>query len=371
MKILQLSKFYPPVFGGVEQVAWDISEGLYEYYKLPADVLCVNDKNKTETEEHSYHITRAASLGTLYSTSMSFSFINEWRKVKDDYDIVHVHLPNPLAVLAIFIFRTKADIVLHWHSDIVKQKKLLKLFRPLQNWILRRAKKVIVTSPVYGEQSSCLSEYQHKIECIPIGIAADRLKYDPVLVERIKNQYAGKRIVFSLGRLIYYKGFEFLIEAARELPDDIIVLIGGKGELDHTLQALIEKNALQDKVYLLGGVPFSELGSYYQACDLFCLPSIHESEAFGVVQLEAMSFAKPIVSTNIPKSGVAWVNSDGVSGSIVPPADSHALAQGIIKVLNDKERLGASAKDRYEKEFTKEKMISHIFSLYQLLSRNS
>ncbi|TDN55094.1 rhamnosyl/mannosyltransferase [Buttiauxella sp. JUb87] len=367
MKVLQLSKFFPPVFGGVEQVAWDISDGFDNMYSTPIDVLCVNDKNLNENDGVNYKILRSATIGVLFSTPISFSFINKWRRIRNNYNIIHVHLPNPLAVLALFLFRTEAKIVLHWHSDIVKQKKLLRLFRPLQNWILARADKIIVTSPVYGESSNCLRHVQSKIECIPIGIDERRFDENYTFLSTLQKKYKGKKIVFSLGRLIYYKGFEYLIDAARELPDNIVILIGGKGELLESLRKKIIDNELNHKVVLLGGIPSEALDSYYQLCDVFCLPSIHESEAFGVVQLEAMRHAKPLISTKIPKSGVSWVNQNQETGIVVEPCDSSALAKAIITILQGNNNFGHNAEKRFLTMFTKKLMIHKLHTLYRSL----
>jgi rhamnosyl/mannosyltransferase len=364
MKVLQVCKFFPPVFGGIEQVAYDISDGFCSFYSKAIDVLCVNNKSQNSEEDVGYKIYRCGILGVLFSTPISFSFIKKWRVIRNDYDIIHLHLPNPLAVLALFLFPTKSKIVIHWHSDIVKQKKLLLLFKPLQAWILNRADCIIVTSPVYGDTSPTLKPYQQKLVCIPIGIAENKMPSNLLFEDMLRQKYAGKRIVFSLGRLVYYKGFEFLVKATKELPDDIVILIGGEGELQEQLTVLIRELELTDRVILLGGIPYDQLSSYYKLCDLFCLPSIHESEAFGVVQLEAMSFRKPLVSTNIINSGVPWVNQNGFSGVVVEPSNPKSLANGILSVFEDIEVLSENAYVRFQDNFTKDKMIESTERLY-------
>jgi rhamnosyl/mannosyltransferase len=367
MKVLQICKFFPPVFGGIEQVAYDISDGFSSLYSRAIDVLCVDKKPESSEENNNYRIYRCGILGVIFSTPISFSFIKKWREVRNDYDVIHLHLPNPLAVVALFLFPTKSKIVIHWHSDIVKQKKLLFLFKPLQTWILKQAASVIVTSPIYGQASTALQPYQQKLTCIPIGIAENKMPSNVSFEEVLHQKYAGKKVVFSLGRLVYYKGFEFLIKAAQELPEDVVILIGGEGELYDKLTILIKELGLINKVVLLGGIPYEQLSSYYQFCDIFCLPSVHESEAFGVVQLEAMSFKKPIVSTNIVNSGVPWVNKNGFSGVVVEPRDSAALAAGIISVLDKADVLSENAYLRFQTNFTKNKMVESLNQLYSEL----
>ncbi|MBB1201477.1 glycosyltransferase [Enterobacteriaceae bacterium 89] len=368
MKVLQVSKFYPPIHGGIEQVAFDISEGIAKSSEQAVDVLCVDPIGERKDDgKLCYKVYRQKLFAQLFSTPLSLSLITKWRAIRNQYDVIHVHLPNPLAVLALFLFPPKGKVVLHWHSDIVKQKKLLLLFAPLQKWILDRSTAIIVTSPVYGESSPTLQPYQDKIVCIPIGVDTRVMPLNEELVASIRHRYENKKIVFSLGRLVYYKGMEYLIEAAKTLPDDYIVLIGGTGPLIDSLKQKVINNGLSDKVILLGSIHYSDLASYYKACDVFCLPSIHESEAFGVVQLEAMSFSRPLVSTNIPRSGVAWVNQHNETGIVVEPNDANALAKGIVSVVDGGEIYSKGAKARFDTMFTKELMVKNIINLYSNL----
>ena len=368
MKVLQFSKFYPPVHGGIEQVAFDISEGITKSNGQPVDVLCVDPIGERKDDgKFRYKVYRQKLFAQLFSTPLSFSLILRWRAIRNNYDVIHVHLPNPMAVLALFLFPPKGKIVLHWHSDIVKQKKLLLLFAPLQKWILDKCTCIIVTSPVYGQSSPTLQPYQDKIVCIPIGVDTHVMPLNDELEKSIKKRYQNKKIVFSLGRLVYYKGMEYLIDAAKELPPDYIVLIGGTGPLIDTLKQKVANDGLSDKVVLLGSINYSDLASYYKSCDVFCLPSIHESEAFGVVQLEAMSFSRPLVSTNIPRSGVAWVNQHNETGIVVEHNDAKALAKGIVSVIQNSATFSKGAKARFDTMFTKELMVKNIINLYSAL----
>lgn len=365
MKVLQVSKFYPPVHGGIEQVAFDISEGVAKSNDQAIDVLCVDPIGERESDgKFHYKVYRQKLFTQLFSTPLSFSLVTKWRAIRNNYDVIHVHLPNPLAVLALFLFPPMGKIVLHWHSDIVKQKKLLMLFAPLQKWILDKCTRIIVTSPVYGQSSPSLQPYQDKIVCIPIGVDTHVMPLNEELEKRIKQRYENKKIVFSLGRLVYYKGMEYLIDAAKVLPEDYVVLIGGTGPLIESLKQKVVDNGLSEKVILLGSINYSDLASYYKACDIFCLPSIHESEAFGVVQLEAMSFSRPLVSTNIPRSGVAWVNQHNETGIVVEPHDAKALAKGIVSVITGSDVYSKGAKARFDTMFTKELMVKNIINLY-------
>ncbi|MFK8302436.1 glycosyltransferase [Capnocytophaga stomatis] len=366
MKVLHIGKFYPPYFGGIEKVNYDIVEGLSEQGVM-VDVLCFNHKKGQEATSNKYKIYRANTLKVIASTPLSLNFIFLLKKIQYQYDIIHIHLPNPMANLAVYLTRPKAKIVLHWHSDIIKQKNILKIYKPLQNWLLKKANKIVITTPTYLEESEALLKYKDKTVCIPIGIDSNEIIIDQAYLRKMKDNYKGKRIVFALGRLIYYKGFKYLIDSAKYLPNNIVILIAGEGELEEKLQRQIEINHLKEKVKLIGKISRNQLGSYYALCDVFCLPSVERSEAFGVVQIEAMAFAKPIISTNIKGSGVNWVNQNNISGITIQPKNVKALAESILSILSNEDKyeiLAQGAKQRYVELFTKDKMIEKIKNLY-------
>lgn len=368
MKVLHIGKFYPPYFGGIEKVNFDIVEGV-NCNKIKVDVLCSNhERNKNFELDRNYKIFRVNTFKVLASTPISPRLPFVLKKIQDNYDIIHIHLPNPLANLAVFLTKPKSKIILHWHSDIVKQKFLLKFYAPLQNWLLNRADKIVSTSPFYIQGSKYLQKFKAKTVSIPLGVDIEELKFSDIEVNFIKKKYESKKIVFALGRLIYYKGFEYLIDAAKIIDENIIILIGGVGKLEKELKQKIVDNDLQEKVVLIGKIAFHKLGSYYKACDLFCLPSIEKSEAFGVVQIEAMAFGKPIVSTNIKGSGVSWVNKNDVSGKIVNPKDAKDLGTAINLILSDHKTYDKYSKNsfsRFNELFTKKKMIDNFSNLYK------
>lgn len=365
MRILQLGKFYP-IKGGVEKVAYDLMLGLSEK-GVECDMLCASFHGKGFVQ----HLNEKARLIVsdtmvkLAATMISPAMVWRLRKIVAEYDIVHVHHPDPMAALALFCSGFKGKVVLHWHSDILKQKTLLRFYKPLQTWLLKRADIIVGTTPVYVEESPFLQDYQHKITYLPIGVAPmPEAKED---AKGLREKYSGKRIVFSLGRLVPYKGFCHLIEAAKYLGDNYVVLIGGTGPLREELEAQIKSLGVEDKVKLLGFVPDEDLPMYFTACDLFCLSSVMKTEAFGIVQIEAMSLSKPIVATRIPESGVAWVNAHGESGLNVEPCNAEELAEAIVAITQDAETYGKfclGAKRRWEECFTKDKMISDVMKIY-------
>ncbi len=366
MKVLQVGKFYP-VQGGVEKVMYDLMTGLSEA-GIDCDMLCagLEGDNREVALNAQARLLICKSWFKLAATMISPAMIGRLRNICGQYDIIHVHHPDPMACLALFCSGYKGKVVLHWHSDILKQKFLLQLYRPLQNWLIRRADLIVGTTPVYLEESPFLMNVQQKTACVPIGI--DAIQPDLAAIEAIRNQYPGKKIIFSLGRLIGYKGYTYLVDAARFLDDRYLILIGGTGPLQETLQRQIESSGLTEKVKMLGYISDKDLPAYYGACDLFCLSSIQKTEAFGIVQIEAMSCGKPVVATRIPHSGVAWVNAEQESGINVPPENAKELAEAIHSILKDeKVYAGFShrAKIRYESWFTQDKMIQKCLDLYQ------
>ena len=166
------------------------------------------------------------------------------------------------------------------------------------------------------------------------------------------------------------QGYKYLIESAHYLDDDYVILIGGSGAMKYDLEAEIETWGVQDKVMLLGRISDKELSAYYGACTLFCLSSVQKTEAFGIVQIEAMSCGKPVVATNIPHSGVSWVNAHGFSGLNVTPCSAKELAGAIMTITRNDDlyqKLAKGARERYQETFTKEKMIDNILEIYRSL----
>lgn len=366
MRILEVSKLYPPFWGGIETVVYDISTVLKQD-GYDVDVLCVSEKNNSAEEViDNVKVYRCASLAHLASTYLSFEFIKVWRKIRNNYDVIHVHLPNPLALLAFFLFKPRKEckIIVHWHSDIVKQKYLKIPFIPLQNALLARCYKIVATSQVYAEASQDLKNYLNKVEVIPIGIDEERMVAASEAVAEIKQRYAGKFIIFSLGRHVYYKGFEYLIDAARHLDENAIILLGGQGELTPELTEKIKTHNLGDRVKLLGRISAQELPAYFTAADVFCLPSVERSEAYGVVQLEAMACGTPVICTDIQGSGVAWVNKHGVTGLVVPVKNAEALATS-FNYLREHPINRSQVQEYFTQHYTRSKMVNNLIKVVE------
>lgn len=367
MKVLQLGKFFP-IRGGVEKVMYDLMLGLSER-EVFCDMLCASTEDHPPCEIQINSHAKLIIVPTqikLAATMLAPAMINKLRSVASQYDIIHIHHPDPMAALALFFSGYKGKVVLHWHSDILKQKNLLKVYKPLQSWLIRRANIIVGTTPVYVEQSPFLQKVKNKLDFIPIGV--NPIVADIDLVENILVKNKNKFVVFSLGRLVEYKGYEFLIKSAQFLDNNYKIIIGGKGPLQDSLQNLVNELKVQDRVELIGFVSDEEAYAYFKACNTFVLSSILKTEAFAIVQIEAMSCAKPIISTAIEGSGVSWVNENEVSGLVVPICDEKSIAEAIkcLKVDSDYyNQLAQNSFNRYESLFTRDFMINKCFLLYK------
>ena len=378
MKILQIGKFYP-IIGGVEKVMRDLTEGI-SARSIRCDMLCAllpDSEIEQIDKKRARHIGRnliielnnngkiicVPAIKKVKATMLSPAMLSYLKRHCKEYDIIHIHHPDPMAALALRLSGYKGKVILHYHSDILSQKKLLKLYKPLQSWLLKRADKIVGTTPVYIKESPFLKNYQQKCTYVPIGI--EPVVYSEEEAEKIRNKFGNKKIILSIGRLVPYKGYEYLIEAAKHLTDEYYLVIGGGGPLKDELQAKIEQLGLENKVTLAGYIDYKDLPAYFGACHIFVLSSVMKTEAFGIVQIEAMSCSKPIVATKIEGSGVSWVNKEGESGLNVPPMIAESLTNAIFAVDKEYDKYSVGAKERFNSVFTYSQMIDNILKIYE------
>ena len=370
MKILQLGKFYP-IRGGVEKVMESLTEGI-SARGICCDMLCASFDGQKALQviplnEYGRIFvvpTWKQAAGTMLAPRM----ISWLRAHAGDYDLIDIHHPDPMAALALRLSGFRGPVVLHWHSDIVSQRVLLAFYQPLQRWLIRRADRIVGTTPVYVHQSPALARVQDKCTAVPIGI--NPIVCDPERAAAIRSRHEGKTLLLSIGRLVPYKGYSYLIAAMKHLPNDCHLLLVGEGPLRVELEAQIASEGLQDRITLAGRLSDEDVAACFGACDLFVLSSRLKTEAFGIVQIEAMSCGKPVVATRIPGSGVAWVNADGVSGRNAAPEDAEDLARAIREVLRDKDRYSEGAKQRYVQCFRREEMIQKTITVYDSIKND-
>jgi rhamnosyl/mannosyltransferase len=367
LRVLHHIKYFHTTHGGMERVVEELVPELNGFPDLEVDVLCQGPERREYALAPRGKVYQAKSDLALANASLSWQDLRTWQRIASRYDIVHVHAPWPQSDLNLLLSRYDGAVVVHWHRDIVRQRKLYALYRPLERWLLRRADRVCVTSPKLLAESAALEGFRDKAVAIPIGIgeAAHVIGEDEVAA--LRARHPGRAMVFALGRLVPYKGFEYLVRSAAELSGDGLILIAGEGPLRRDLESLIETLGVRDRVRLLGSVTDREVELCMRACDVFCLPSADKSEAFGIVQIEAMRAARPVVSTRIHGSGIDWVNQEGVTGLTVEPCRPGDLAQALNRLLDDAQlarTLGKNARRRFEELFTARGMARQVREMY-------
>lgn len=361
---------YLPLPGGIVHVIESIVSGL----KDKVDQLVLVAAQQFGMGGSSFYqgvqVKRVFSLGNLFSMPLALSYpFHFWVQAKQA-DIVHFHYPFPLVDLTVALyFPRKTALVVHWHAEITAQKKLARWLGFFTRRCLQRADKIIVSSPDIIAESVWLKPYVDKCQVIPYGINPYYLSQlssvERMRVSELKQRYP--RLVLAVGRLVSYKGFSVLLKAIKETDAQLIII--GEGVLAHTLQRQIEDLGLQERAWLKGRVDDAELKCFYHACRLFAFPSETEAEAFGLVQLEAMLCAKPVVNTKL-NSSVPWVARDDKEGITVPPSDDKALAVAIESLLTDSAlatRLGNAGFERVNQLFTQEMFLQQIDQLYEEL----
>lgn len=360
LRILHVGKFYPPYPGGMESHL----ELLCQTTRAEVDVqVVVSDTGPRTVREvvDGIPVTRMGTRARMASTSFCPGMAAEIRRA--GADVVHFHHPNPSAALSCLGARAGGRLVVTYHSDIVRQRVLGTLLAPLHRALLARADAIIATSPQYAASSPVLGAHAGRVRVIPFGIAAAAMRpVDPAAVARVRAEH-GPRIVLAVGRLVGYKGFDVLIRAMRDV--DARLLVAGAGPLGDALASQALRDGVGERVRLLGTVP--DLRPLYHAADVFTLPSVARSEAFGIVQMEAMACGVPVVNTMLD-SGVPFVSPHGVTGLTVPPGDPAALAAALNTLLNDpglRHRMGEAGRHRVETELCARRMAADTVALYR------
>ncbi len=362
--VLQVGKFYPPYRGGMETYLFDLCQGLKN--RVDLKVLVANNSRRTVREEvDGVEVIRAGSWGRAFSTSFCPSFPRLLGE--NAADIITIHHPNPLATISYLKASPPGRLTVVYHSDIVKQKITELVYRPLLLKFLDRAEKISVTSPHYIDGSPILRRYREKCVVIPIGIDLSLFVETAEIAARVREirRIHGERTVLFIGRMTLYKGIEYLVKAMETVDGKLLVV--GSGERFDALKMMVVSHGLEDRVALMSAVTRTDLLAYLKACSVFCLPSISRNEAFGIVQLEAMASARPVVSSRLD-TGITYSNLDGVTGLVVPPRDAGALARALNRILDNPglgEEMGRRGRMRVEEEFTKEKMAERTFLMYR------
>ncbi|MBN9034383.1 glycosyltransferase family 4 protein [uncultured Rhizobium sp.] len=367
MRVLHFFKTYwPDTFGGVERTIHAIAKGC-RVYGVEADVLALSPKPAAEPFVFDGHrVIQVKQDLDIASTGFSRAAFGKFRDLSCQADVVHFHFPWPFMDLVDLVTPHRKPVVVTYHSDIVKQKLLLRLYSPLMHHFLRGADRIVATSPNYLASSPVLPLYRDKVEVIPLGLdEADYPAPDTDRVAHWQSRFPGGFFLF-VGVLRYYKGIHILFEAARStgLP---VVIIGGGG-LEEELKSRAETEGLS-QVHLLGALPDADKTALLSLCRALVFPSHLRSEAFGLSLVEAAMAGKPMISCEIG-TGTSFVNLDEETGLTIPPNDSETLACAMQRLWENEEecdRFGRTARLRYEAMFTAQKMTKAYAELYRRL----
>jgi glycosyltransferase involved in cell wall biosynthesis len=369
-EVVQIGKYYPPYYGGIPGYIQLLAEELKKHYRVT--VLVANTSWKmTEEKNGQLRVIRVPRLMELRSAAICPTMPRELRKIRPD--LVQLHFPDPMAHLAYLLGKSPAKLVLFWHSDIVRQRLLLRAYGPFLRRLLCRADAVIVTSARLRDNSPWLIPVRERCVIIPFGVDIGLFDPTPEIEERCRElrRAYGERILLFIGRLVYYKGLDVLLEAMEGI--EARLLVAGVGPWRKRLERRAFELGITGKVTFLGSIPTRQLLACLHACRLLVLPSTEPSETFGIVQLEAMACRKPVVSTNLP-TGVPWVNQDGRTGFVVPPRNAAALRHAIQQILDNpalQRQFGEAGRQRVESEFSKDIHFRRILALYEGLLQGS
>ena len=367
MRILQIGKYHPPVKGGMETVLDLIGSGLsargHELWSVAASR--GGDSAADGTAEGGARVIRCRSLATVASQPVSPSLPGVLKRVLREArpEIVTLHWPNPLAALALRWARRElprdSRLTVWYHADITRQKLGAVLLRPLLSGLLDRADGIAVSTASLRDESTQLAGRGDRVEVIPFGI--DTTDWD-------LPSHPGEGPFLFVGRLVYYKGLELLLDAMADVPDARLEIVGD-GPLRDRLRARAEDPALRGRVRLHGELDDADLREVMSRCGALVLPSLRRSETFGLVQIEAMAAGLPVISTQLP-TGVAEVNVHGRTGLLVPPGNRAALAGALRDVMRDPARArdwGDAGRARARDRFSHERMVDALERWYVAL----
>lgn len=392
LRVLQVGKFYEPHAGGIESVVRSLSEGLVGAGER-VSVLCYSDgisPAPTWERRGGVRVIRAPVATTRLSQPISPSLLGILARItqarggagKDRFDLIHFHSPNPLVEAAWLALRKdRVPYLTTYHADVTRQRLTRGFYHPFLREFLAGASRIVVATRQHVRHSPVLAAFEEKCAVIPFALDRDLETRivgpggpDPALLARARElQRSHGRFVLFVGRLVRYKGVEYLLRAMSGMPDAQVVIVG-EGPEEAALRAEAARVGLGERAHFTGRLGSrEELLAHYLAAELLALPSINASEAFGMVLLEAFACGKPVVTTRIP-SGVRFVNEEGVTGLAAEPADAASLARAIRALLDDpglRQRLGSAALARYHELFTQDRMIRSHRELYRSILERS
>ena len=367
MRILHFYKtYYPDSIGGTEQVINQLARSIMPL-GFQIDVLSLSPKPAAPTLEIDGHLVhRVKTDFQIASPGFSMAAFKRFAQLAKQVDLIHYHYPWPFMDVVHFASRVKKPTVVTYHSDIIRQKTLLKFYRPLKHRFLSSVDRIVATSPNYFETSHVLSHYRDKTVVIPIGLERNTYpKASPALLDKWRDRI-GKRFFLFVGMLRYYKGLHILLDALKDT--DYPVVIVGAGPIETELKAHAVRIGLQN-IYFTGALSEEDKAALLELCYAVVFPSHLRSEAFGISLLEGSMYGKPMISSEIG-TGTSFINIDQKTGLVVKPSDPAAFRNAMTHLWENPkvaEAMGHEAAKRYQELFTANQMAASYAELYKSL----
>jgi len=378
MRVLHIGKFFPPYPGGIERATADLTAELAAHGVVTHVLAHAAPGTRTtlRMRHGDVDVTLAACHGQLVYAPLSPAFPQLLARTIAAFkpDLLHLHVPNTSALAALLLPRARRlPWIVHWHADVPPdaQRRALRIayrvYRPWERALLKRAQAIVATSQPYLDASAALAEWRDKVRVIPLGVAP----LGDMGPTPAPDWPAPGLRVLAVGRLSYYKGFDVLLRALALLPQASLVLVG-QGECESDLRAAAQALGVAARVQFAGFVDDAQLAAYYANADVFCLPSLERTEAFGVVLLEAMRAGRALVASDVRGSGIGYVVRDGTNGLLATPGDARELAAALERLAGDaglRAALGAAGAARWQAEFTLARAAQRTAALYVDVAR--
>jgi glycosyltransferase involved in cell wall biosynthesis len=351
LKLMIITPYFYPKVGGLENYAYNIAKGLKEKYNWEVVVVTSNYKEKKDIEEEldGIRIYKLARWFKISNTPINPIWYFQIKKLikKESPDVLNAHTPVPF--ISDISARVCGDIplILTYHTGpMILKGRLFEdlLIRFYESFILKttikNTKKIICVSDFI--RFDFLKDYINKTVTITPGVDLNRFK------PKISNSKNRILFVGGLNRSERYKGLGFLLAAVNRIKEkikDVKLAVVGDGDYINNYKRSCISMGIKENVEFKGILIGDELVEEYQKSNVLVKPSL--SESFGIVLLEAMACKKPVIGTDI--EGIPYLIENGENGLIVPPKDPEALANAIIRILENPKLAQKMGEEGYEK----------------------
>lgn len=350
MKVLHIYRtYFPETQGGLQEAIRQIARGLARAGVMSSVFTLAKKPRPDVLRIDEAEVFRSRSVVDVSSCDIGSPLgVLRFRRLAARADILNFHYPWPFGDVLELLGNPGKPYVITYHSDIVRQRVAETLYAPLRSHFVAGASSIITTSPAYARTSEYLSRTGRAVDVIPLSIDPSEIKPTPDEIALIWQRRFPRPFFFFVGVLRYYKGLEYLIEAARITGFDVV--IAGDGPERERLHYLAAGLA---NVHFLGKISDEDKFALIRLCRAVVFPSHLRAEAFGVSLLEGAALGKPMISTEIG-TGTSYVNVHAETGLVVPPANPEAFAAALQMLYEHPEiaaRYGQAAYERCVRKF--------------------